>query len=145
WDAIKFEHREAPTPALASAAARWRPRAVRVLISDLLWNADPVQAVRTLADRASSAVVLQVLAAVDADPPLGGHVRLLDTETDEVREIRIDARVAARYRENLARLQGHWHDACRAAGAIFAPVIAEDVLRDWRLDPLVAAGVLEVG
>lgn len=145
WEAIKFDHRDSPTPALASAAARWRPRGVRVLLSDLLWNADPLQAVRTLADRASSAVVLQVLAAVDANPPLGGHVRLLDSETDAVREIRIDARVAARYRENLARLQGHWHDACRAAGAVFAPVIAEDVLRDWRLDPLVAAGVLEVG
>lgn len=145
WDAIRFESRDSPVPALTSAAARWRPRGVRVLLSDLLWNADPGHAVRLLADRASSAVVLQVLAASDVNLPADGYLRLLDSETDEVREVRIDARAAARYRENLTRLQGHWHDACRAAGAVFATVIAEDVLRDWRLDALVAAGVLEVG
>ncbi len=115
------------------------------MLSDLLWNADPARAVRQLADRAATAVVLQVLAAADANPPLGGSLRLQDSETGEVREIRVDAGVAGRYRENLTRLQGHWHDACRAAGAVFAAVIAEDVLRDWRLDALVAAGVLEVG
>jgi uncharacterized protein (DUF58 family) len=145
WEAIRFEHRDSPVRALANAAARWRPRGVRVLLSDLLWNADPGQAVRQLADRASSAVVLQVLASADANPPLGGYLRLIDSETDEVREVRIDSTIAGRYRENLARLQGHWHDACRAVGAVFATVIAEDVLRDWRLDSLVAAGVLEVG
>ena len=145
WDAIRFEHRTSPVQALASVAARWRPRSARVLLSDLLWNADPGQAVRMLADRASTAVVVQVLAHADANPPTGGYLRLLDSETDEVREVRVDAAAAARYRENLARLQGHWHDACRAAGAVFTTVVAEDVLRDWRLDPLVAAGVLEVG
>jgi uncharacterized protein (DUF58 family) len=144
WEAIQFAHRESPMPALANAAARWRPRGVRILLSDLLWNADPAQAVRTLADRASTAVVLQVLASADVNPPLGGYLRLLDSETDEVREVRIDAAIAGRYRENLTRLQGHWHDACRAVGAIFATVVAEDLLRDWRLDALVSAGVLEV-
>lgn len=145
WDAIRFEHRTSPTPALASAAARWRPRGVRVLLSDLLWDADPVQAVRTLTDCAAAAVVVQVLASADANPPETGSLRLTDSETEQVREVRIDATVAARYRENLARLQGHWHTACRAAGAVFVTVIAEDLLRDWRLDALVAAGVLEVG
>ncbi len=145
WEAVRFEHRTSPVPALASAAARWRPRGVRVLLSDLLWDADPGHAVRTLADRASTAVVLQVLASADANPPLGGYLRLIDSETDEVREIRIDTGIAGRYRENLTRLQGHWHDAGRAAGVVFATVVAEDILRDWRLDALVAAGVLEVG
>ncbi len=145
WEAVRFEYRTAPVPALTHAAARWRPRGVRVLLSDLLWNADPGHAVRLLADRAASAVVVQVLAAADAAPPIGGAVRLLDSETDEVREVRIDGGAIARYRENLTRLQGHWHDACRATGAVFATVVAEDLLRDWRLDALVAAGVLDVG
>jgi uncharacterized protein (DUF58 family) len=145
WEMIRFEHPDAPVSALASLVARWRPRGVRVLLSDLLWNADPARAVHMLADRAATAVVLQVLAAADANPPTAGYLRLLDSETHELREVRMDAGTAARYRANLARLQGHWHDACRAAGAVFAPVVAEDVLRDWRLDALVAAGVLDVG
>jgi uncharacterized protein (DUF58 family) len=145
WESLMFDHPDSPTLALASVASRWRPRSARVLLSDLLWNADPGHAVRQLADRASTAVVLQVLAAADANPVVGGSLRLQDSETGEIREIRVDARVAARYRENLTRLQGHWHDACRAAGVVFAALIAEDVLRDWRFDALVAAGVLEVG
>jgi hypothetical protein len=90
-------------------------------------------------------VVIQVLAAADADPPAGGYLRLIDRETDAVREVRVDPVMAARYRDNLARLRGHWDAACRAAGAVFATVIAEDLLRDWRMDALVAAGVLQVG
>ena len=89
--------------------------------------------------------MLQVLAADDADPPAGGHLRLIDSETDLVREVRLDAAMLARYRSNLRRLQGDWAGACRAAGAVFATVVAEDVLKDWRLDALVAAGVLQVG
>jgi uncharacterized protein (DUF58 family) len=145
WEGMRFEYPAAPVPALASAMTRWRPRGVRVLLSDLLWDADPTRCVHMLADRAATAVVLQVLASADANPPTEGYLRLLDSETGEIRELRLDATAAARYRANLARLQGHWHDACRAAGAIFATVIAEDLLRDWRLDALVAAGVLEVG
>jgi uncharacterized protein (DUF58 family) len=145
WEAVRFEYRESPVAAVGGVAARWRPRGVRVLLSDLLWDADPAPVVRQLADRAASAVVLQVLAADDADPPPGGHLRLIDSETDAVREVRVDTAMAARYRANLRRLQGDWHDACRGAGVVFETVVAEDVLKDWRLDPLVAAGVLQVG
>jgi uncharacterized protein (DUF58 family) len=145
WEAIQFEYRDSPAQALSRAAGRWRPRGLRVLVSDLFWNADPGRAARALADRAAGAVVLQVLAAADANPPEGGHLRLIDSETGEEREVRIDPAAAARYRENLARLRGHWNDACRAAGVVFATAIAEDLLRDWRLDALVAAGVLAAG
>ncbi|HEY3787489.1 MAG TPA: DUF58 domain-containing protein, partial [Urbifossiella sp.] len=145
WDAIRFEHRESPAAALARAAARWRPRGMRVLLSDLLWNSDPVQMIRQLADRAAGAIVIQVLAAADADPPTVGYLRLHDVETDEMREVRIDAAAAGRYRENLARLQGDWSEACRAAGAVFATIVAEELVRDWQMDALIAAGVLELG
>ena len=37
-----------------------------------------------------------------------------------------------------------WHAACRQVGAVFTTVIAEDVLRDWDLNALVAAGVLKI-
>jgi uncharacterized protein (DUF58 family) len=143
WDAIRFDHRESPALALNRAAARWKPRGIRVLISDLLFDADPGSLVRPLADRASAAVVLQVLARADADPGGTGFLRLHDIETEQLREVRVDAAARDRYRENLRRLQGHWHDATRAAGAVFTPLIAEDLLTDWRLDPLIAAGVLE--
>jgi hypothetical protein len=115
-----------------------------VLLSDLLWNAEPGRIVRQLTERAAAVIVIQVLAAVDTDPPYSGHLQLIDSETGDVREVRVDAARVGQYRDNLTRLQGHWSDACRSFGAMFTTVIAEDLIRDWRLDPLVAAGVLQV-
>jgi uncharacterized protein (DUF58 family) len=145
WERMDFVGAVSPAPALLEAAAQVKPRGVRVLVSDLLWLAEPARIVRQLADRAAGLIVLQVLAAVDAEPPYSGHLQLIDSETNELREVRVDAERTTRYRDNLARLQGHWHEACRAVGAVFATVIAESLVSDWRLDDLVAAGVLQVG
>ena len=144
WDGIAFDSAVSPAASLAGAAAQMKPRGVRVLLSDLFWLGEPGRVVRQLSDRAACVVVLQVLAEVDVQPPHSGHLQLIDSETGDVREVRIDAARIQRYRDNLTRLQGHWHDACRSAGAVFATATAEDLLRDWRLDALVAAGVLNV-
>jgi uncharacterized protein (DUF58 family) len=144
WNGIAFDATLSPAHALATFAAQLKPRGIRVLVSDLFWLGEPSRVVRQLADRAASVVVVQILAAVDADPPYNGFLQLVDSETGELREIRLDAGREALYRDNLVRLQGHWHDACRAAGAVFATLVAEDLVRDWRLDALVAAGVLQV-
>ncbi|HXD86852.1 MAG TPA: DUF58 domain-containing protein [Urbifossiella sp.] len=144
WQAVGFDCRQSPVAALAHAAGRWKPRGVRVLISDLLWDADPGKIVRQIADRAAATVVVQLLAEADVQPPVGGLLRLVDSETEATRELLVDAAAAARYRENLSRLQGDWHAAARAAGAAFITVVAEELLTDWRLDSLVAAGILQV-
>jgi uncharacterized protein (DUF58 family) len=144
WEGIGFDLGASPLPAMAGAAARLRPRSVRILLSDLLWDADPSRVVRQIVDRAASAVIVQVLAQVDASPPINGYVRLLDCESGEVREVRVDRAMLDRYFAKLRKLQGDWHDCCRAAGVIFVTVVAEDLLRNWQVDPLVAAGVLQV-
>jgi uncharacterized protein (DUF58 family) len=143
WEGITFEHRGGPG-GIAKAAHSWKSRGVRVFLSDLLWEGDPLMTLRPLAERASSLVVLQVLAEVDAHPPEGNSLRMVDSETDMVREIYVDAIAVRRYRDALARHQENWHSACRQAGAVFATVIAEDVLREWNFDMLVAAGVLKI-
>jgi uncharacterized protein (DUF58 family) len=144
WEGIGFELGASPLPALASTAARLRPRSVRVLLSDLLWDADPERAVRQIAERAACGVIVQVLARVDANPKINGYVRLLDSESNEMREVRVDRAMVERYLGNLRKLQGDWHTCSRAAGVIFMTVVAEELLERWQLDPLVAAGVLQV-
>ena len=116
---------------------------MRVLLSDLLWDGDPLATVRPFAERAAMAVVVQVLAEADVRPPEGQSLRLVDSETDQVREIHVDAIAARRYREALARHQENWHQACRQAGAVFTSVVAETLLREWKLDELMAAEVLK--
>jgi uncharacterized protein (DUF58 family) len=140
WADVAFTHAGGPGP----AAPLWRARGTRVLISDLLWLGDPLALVRPLAERSAAAVVVQVLARADAEPPEGQSLRLVDAETGEMREIHVDALAARRYREALARHQENWALACRQVGATFLSVVAEDLLRRWDLDALVAAGVLRV-
>jgi uncharacterized protein (DUF58 family) len=108
------------------ASPKLRRLGVRVLISDLLWPGLPVQTIRRLREGAAALFVIQLLGREDANPPELGSLRLVDSETDEVTEIFIDATVAKQYRDNLARLQQSWDDACRQSGARLTTLIAED-------------------
>jgi uncharacterized protein (DUF58 family) len=144
WGPPALDFRGAPAEALMRTSSGFRRQGVRVLISDLLWLGEPVAVLKSLAHGAASLVVAQTLASVDADPPERGRMRLLDSETDERREIFIDDGAVRRYREALARHQQNWHRACRQIGAVMVNVIAEEVVADWNLEALVKAGVLKV-
>jgi len=115
-----------------------------VLISDLLWLGEPLAVLQSLAQGAASLVVAQTLAEADANPPERGRVRLIDSETDEQREIFIDDGAIRRYRDALAQHQQNWHRACRQIGAAMVNIVAEEVVADWNLEVLVKAGVLKV-
>jgi hypothetical protein len=144
WGDFELNHRGSPAELLARGAPAWRPRGVRILVSDLLWVGEPLLALRPFTDGAAAAVVIQLLAAADVNPPEDGALRLVDAETDLIREIDVDPTVVRRYREALARHQQNWHQACRQCGAIFTTVIAETLLGDWGLDELVATEFLRV-
>jgi uncharacterized protein (DUF58 family) len=144
WGHFELSYCGSPAAALARGAPAWRPRGVRVLVSDLLWVGEPLLALRPFTEGASAAAVIQLLADADVNPPEDAALRLIDAETEQMREIYVDAILARRYREALARHQQNWHQACRASGAIFSTVIAETLLRDWKLDELIAAEFLRV-
>jgi hypothetical protein len=142
WEGIDFAHRGCS--GCDSRGAPLRPRGVRVLLSDLLWEGDPLTALRPFTERAALTVVVQLLATADVNPAEGGNLRLVDSETEAMREVYVDAAALRRYRAALARHQENWHNACRQTGAVFTTLVAEELLRNWRLDELVAAEVLKV-
>ncbi len=108
------------------APPKLRRLGVRILISDLLWPGLPLQTIRRLREGAAALFVVQLLGREDADAPEPGSLRLVDSETDEVTEIFIDATVAKQYRDGLAQLQQSWDEACRQSGAHMTTLIAED-------------------
>jgi len=61
-----------------------------------------------------------------------------------VREIYVDLLAVRQYRAALARHQENWHQACRQTWGGVYDAGGREVLRDWRLDELVAAEVLKV-
>jgi uncharacterized protein (DUF58 family) len=143
WEGIDFVHRDL-CHGCDSRGTPWRPRGVRVLLSDLLWESDPLTTLRPFTERVALTVVVQLLAEADVHPAEGGNLRLVDAETEEMREVYVDVAAVRRYRAALARHQENWHNACRQAGAVFTTLVAEQLLRDWHLDELVAAEVLRV-
>jgi uncharacterized protein (DUF58 family) len=144
WDGIALDHKATPEDAPGRTPPAWRARGLRVLVSDLFWLGEPMATVRPLAERAAVAVVVQLLARADADPPEAGNLRLVDSETGETRDLHVDDAVRRRYREGLARHQQNWHRACRQVGAVFTTAVADDLLAGWKLDDLVRAEVLRV-
>jgi uncharacterized protein (DUF58 family) len=144
WQSLDLDFRGNPAEGFTRTPPRFRRQGMRVLISDLLWLGEPLAVLQSLAQGAASLVVAQTLAVADAKPPERGRIRLIDSETDEQREIFIDDGAIRRYRDALARHQQNWHRACRQIGAAMVTIIAEEVVADWNLEALVKAAVLKV-
>ena len=144
WEGIDFEYQGDPSTSFFKLPPSWRPYGLRVLLSDLLWPSDPLTALSRLAERATTVILVQVLAEVDVNPIERGNIRLVDSETDEVQEIFLDTVAEKRYRAAFAHHQEDWHLAAKRTGAVMTTVIAEHILSDWRLEPLVAAEVLNI-
>lgn len=88
-----------------------RPCGVRVLVSDLLFDAPPEPLARRLARGASAFFVAQVLDAEDLAPTGGAGARLTDAESGEVLERVLTAEVLQRYRDRLEAHQRLWAQA----------------------------------
>ena len=144
WDIPTFDFRGSLADAFQRRPPLLRPRGVRLLISDLFWPGDPLQIIAPCAERATALIVIQLLADADAHPPERGNLRLIDAETDQPWELLVDDGAVERYRIALERHQQLWHAACRQAGASLTVMVAETLLKDWRMDELVAAEFLQV-
>lgn len=143
WQLPDFSFAGSPADAFARRPPKFRERGLRILISDLLWLGDPLAVLGPCIENATSVTVVQLLAAADAAPPERGNLRLFDSETNRWIDVRVDAPAIARYQATLTRHRELWHGACRRIGSVFVGAIAEDVRRDWRIDELLVANVLQ--
>jgi len=94
----------------AVTADRPRPGLV-ILVSDLLSATSFADGLAAFLRRGSEAVVIQVLAPDELDPPLAGDLRLVDVETDLFQEVSLDSGARRLYRQRLAA----WQDELQAA------------------------------
>lgn len=132
------------TTAMHEVAVPMRRRGVRVLVSDLLCPDDPWPIVSRLAEGASSAHVVQILGRQDVDPAWNGDLRLVDSESGEVRELRLDSTAMKQYRQQLDRLRDQWRSACARAGVHMTELIAEELTAGWDVSGLMRSGVLRL-
>lgn len=146
-DTTAAKTKAAPAPAPESAVAPgpfpWRPGAMKVLISDLLYPGDPSSLLIPLAGGAGVGLVLAPTLVDEADLPWRGNVELTDCESGTMRRQRIDEALAARYRAAYARHFALWREACRKRGLLFARVPAEGTLVHALGGEAFAAGAIE--
>ena len=146
---LEFSHRGSLRRSLDRVPPRWRPRGIRLLLSDLLWDDEPRAVLARLARGSSALWVVQLLAAEDVDPAAasrGGFGRLEDAETGEFRDLLLDAAAIGRYRRAFAAHRESWHRACREAGATIVTLVAERLVDGWQpeaLEELVRRGMVE--
>ena len=145
---LDFGYRGSLPESLDRVPPRWRPRGIRLMVSDLLWAAEPRAVLARLARGAAAVWVVQLLAAEDVDPDrgrTGGFRRLEDSETGEIRDVLLDAAALARYRRAFAAHRESWHRACREVGAVMVTLVAEQLVDGWRpeaLEELVRQGIV---
>ena len=100
----------------------WRPGAMKVLVSDLLFPGEPSALLAALAAGAGLGVVLAPALRDEAELPWRGNIELTDCEGAAMRRQRVDDGLAARYRAAYARHFSLWREAARMRGVVFAAV-----------------------
>jgi uncharacterized protein (DUF58 family) len=142
WDGIELDFGGDPVESFHRSPPAFKPRGMRILISDLLFLGDPMQLLSGLTRGASSVIVVQLLSRNDVDPPDRGSYRLADSETGELREVFVDAATQQRYRNTLADHQQNWSRAARQIGATLITIVAEEFCETWESSELVSKGIL---
>lgn len=144
WQQVSLDASGNPSLAMDRRPPSWRPRSIRIFVSDLLWMGDPRPFLARLTERASSTTIVQLLSAQDVSPDATGYVKLIDSETGEEHTLRLDKESLQLYLDAFRRHNEAWREAARRAGVAIVSLIAEQVLESWKLDALVAARILQV-
>ena len=118
------------------------PRAVRVYITDTLFDEDPAAVLVRLAHNSAALAVVRVLSREEADPPSAGAFELIDSETGERREMTMDSDTLSKYRAALEAHTARWTAAANRLGATFVDLAAE-APRPERISSLAAASLVE--
>lgn len=131
WPAAELDFRGNTGQTIVSFPARLRARGVRIFLSDLFWDQEPMSILQQLSDRAAFLGVVQILARSDLDPTFAGNVRLIDSESSEAIEFMANSALVDAYRKNFLRHQQDWKRCSIKTGAVFSHCVAEDFTGDY--------------
>jgi uncharacterized protein (DUF58 family) len=99
---------------LGNYAKRARESGLVVVVSDLLDPAGYERGVRALLERRFDVHLVHLVDPEEMAPTLGGDLRLIDSETGEVRDLTVDAEALRGYRERLRAFLERAEGFCRS-------------------------------
>lgn len=120
-----------------------RPHALRVLISDLLFQTDPVPFLRMLSQQQGTPVIFSPFTRSEADPDWSGNYDFIDPELNTRHPHRIEPATLRRYRESYQHHFKLWKDAAIRHQAPLARIPCETDLLQTLYEAAVPVKALE--
>lgn len=121
---------------LAAYALRAREAGLAVLVSDLMDPGGYERGLKALLERRFDVHVIHVLAADEMNPAFGGDLRLLDAETDELRDLTLDGEALRGYHERLRVFLDRAEQFCRGNEITYHRVVTETPVEEFMLRQL---------
>ncbi len=122
--------------ALETYAIRAREPGVAIVLSDLLDPGGYERGVGALVERRFDVHVLHVLAPEEVNPDFGGDLRLIDSETGEVRELTLDGETLRGYRQRLQDFLDRAEGFCRTREIGYRRVATDTPVEEFMLSEL---------
>lgn len=121
---------------LAAYALRSREAGLAVLISDLMDPGGYERGLKALLERRFDVHIIHVLAADEMNPAFGGDLRLLDSETEEQRDLTLDGEALRDYHERLRVFLDRAEQFCRGNEIAYHRVVTETPVEEFMLRQL---------
>ncbi|HTI53246.1 MAG TPA: DUF58 domain-containing protein [Verrucomicrobiae bacterium] len=121
---------------LAAYALRSREAGLAVLISDLMDPAGYERGLKALLERRFDVHVIHVLAPDEMNPGFGGDLRLLDAESDELRDLTLDGEALRGYHQRLREFLERAEQFCRGNEIAYHRVVTETPVEEFMLRQL---------
>ena len=122
--------------ALANYGLRSREPGLAVIFSDLLDPAGYEAGLRALLERRFDVHLVHLLDPEEMNPELAGELRLLDSETGEMRELTVDGEAVRTYRDRLRQFLEKAEAFCRTQEIGYHRVVTDTPVEEFVLSQL---------
>lgn len=92
-------------------------RGVSIILSDFLSEQAPWDAVKLLQEKKQEVYLLRILTPEEIEPQRGGMVRLVDSETGEMRDLELSDHAVSAYKQALRQQESALREFCWQRGA----------------------------
>jgi len=120
-----------------------RPNAIRVLVSDLLFEATPAPIVRALTDRQGSGLIFSPTLRSESEPEWEGNCDFIDAEKKSKHPHRINSQILERYKSAYKTHFQLWYDSAIRHRTLITRVPAEGELHKVLTQTALQQGALE--
>lgn len=139
-DDADASHGEVP----AYSTVPWRNHALKIIVSDLLYEGAPEVILSEIASTSARALLFCPWCDEEQDPDWLGNVELRNCETQAKRELRMTDRELHIYQQRYRQHFLLWQEACAKRGFGFARVDASTKLQDALLKEPLSGGLVEL-